>query len=107
MDDGGAEATEAMKEQHSRGEGTSCFVKVCVCLRRQRGSPSSMRRPDSSNISPIVQVVSSMDGRLKGAKEEKGESVMLSLLALLCPAGGAGGRVKFLAKQAKQQWNFD
>ena len=47
---------------------------------------NAARRPDSSNISPIVQVVSSMDGRLKGAKEEKGESVMLSLLALLCPA---------------------
>ena len=52
-----------------------------------------------------------MDGRLKGAKEEKGESCSPFLLRSAGGRGAAGGgaerRVKFLAKKAKQQWNFD
>ena len=66
---------------------------------------NAARRPDSSNISPIVQVVSSMDGHdgmdgLKGANGERGESCFG---CSLCRRGRAGQ----IPGQAKQQWNFD
>ena len=54
------------------------------------------RRPDSSNISPIVQVVSSMDGHDgTGSKEQRERKESHALAAL---SAEEGGRVKFLAK---------
>ena len=78
-----------LKKWHPHHEKTSCFVKVCVCVWYDKARPlsSPMWCPNSSNISPIVRVVSSMDGQPQRSKGEKGESCSPRLR-----------RVKFLAK---------
>ena len=66
-----------LKKSRPHHEKTSCFVKVCVCVWYDKARPlsSPMWCPNSSNISPIVRVVSSMDGQPQRSKgRERKES---------------------------------